>query len=188
MTEEKQYVLLARAQIGGAICEPGHVFTLAPGVRGPYKAVQVTPDLHASSLDAHLPYPFIGKSAGDWVDVPLFREVGAPATETIPVLVPPAPAAVPVPDADILDLPHAPASVPSPATWEDLVAHAGGPIEPPAPLPPVPPISFPVKIVPGAEAFHSPHPLPLPPPPAPPPPHAPLAHWVPTVEKPDTGA
>lgn len=36
----KRYRLLARAEIDGAIREPGYVFTLAEGERGPHRPLQ----------------------------------------------------------------------------------------------------------------------------------------------------
>jgi hypothetical protein len=39
---QKQYRLLARAQIDGAVREPGYVFTLKDGERGPYKTIVQT--------------------------------------------------------------------------------------------------------------------------------------------------
>ena len=35
----KRYQLLVRAQINGALCEPGHIFTLPDGVKGPHRTV-----------------------------------------------------------------------------------------------------------------------------------------------------
>jgi hypothetical protein len=37
--EQKRYRLLARAQLDGEVRQPGYVFTLADGERGPHKAV-----------------------------------------------------------------------------------------------------------------------------------------------------
>jgi hypothetical protein len=36
---QKRYRLLARAQVDGAVREPGYVFTLAEGGRGPHKTM-----------------------------------------------------------------------------------------------------------------------------------------------------
>lgn len=46
--------LLARAEIDGAIREPGYVFTLADGERGPHRArLPVHPSINASHIAGH---------------------------------------------------------------------------------------------------------------------------------------
>jgi hypothetical protein len=45
----KRYRLLARAQLDGEVREPGYVFTLAEGERGPFKTVVASNDGAAAS-------------------------------------------------------------------------------------------------------------------------------------------
>jgi hypothetical protein len=42
--EPKRYRLLARAQMDGEVREPGYVFTLAEGERGPHKTMVASND------------------------------------------------------------------------------------------------------------------------------------------------
>lgn len=72
---EKQYRLLVRAQMHGALREPGYVFTLGEGEVGPHRTV-VASD-HGAQITDHL------GSAERLEDIPLYEEVTEP--------VPPAP-------------------------------------------------------------------------------------------------
>jgi len=66
---QKRYRLLARAQINGAVREPGYVFTLAPGEKGPMKTVVASQ--HGAQLVDHL------SGGQELVDEPLYEEVVA---------------------------------------------------------------------------------------------------------------
>ncbi len=60
--------LLQRAQMHGAVREPGYVFTLAPGERGPHKTVLAS-NAGAQIVD-HI------NQAGGLKDVPLYEVIG----------------------------------------------------------------------------------------------------------------
>ncbi len=62
--------LTARAQIDGAIRDPGYIFTLGDDERGPHKAVRpVHPSIHSSHVAGHDHPPSEG------ADEPLFVEL-----------------------------------------------------------------------------------------------------------------
>lgn len=63
----KQYRLLARAELHGAIRDPGFVFTLADGEVGPRRTV-VASD-HGAQITDHM------NASESLVDVPLYEEV-----------------------------------------------------------------------------------------------------------------
>jgi hypothetical protein len=65
-----QYRLLARAEMHGAIREPGYVFTLAEGEIGPHRTV-VASD-HGAQITDHM------NATQDMVDVPLYEEIKEP--------------------------------------------------------------------------------------------------------------
>jgi hypothetical protein len=79
----KQYRLLVRAQMHGAVQEPGYVFTLAEGERGPHRTV-VASNVggmawrHAKELtpaDAGWPAGWIMPEEPTMYDQPLFEPV-----------------------------------------------------------------------------------------------------------------
>lgn len=61
------YRLLARAELDGAIREPGYLFALADGEKGPHRTV-VASD-HGAQITDHM------NATQDMVDVPLYEEV-----------------------------------------------------------------------------------------------------------------
>jgi len=65
-----QYRLLARAEMHGAIRDPGYVFTLAEGEIGPHRTV-VASD-HGAQITDHM------NATQDMVDVALYEEVKEP--------------------------------------------------------------------------------------------------------------
>jgi len=63
----KKYRLLAKAQIDGEVREPGYVFTLPEGVKGPMKTIITKHDQHN---------PIGGERIlGKYEDIPLYEEV-----------------------------------------------------------------------------------------------------------------
>ena len=62
-----QYRLLAKAQIDGAVREPGYVFTLPEGVRGPHRTVIDAHDMHDPKGGERI--------MGKYRDIPLYEEV-----------------------------------------------------------------------------------------------------------------
>lgn len=64
---DKKYVLTARAQINGTLQEPGFVFALKDGEKGPHRT-GVASD-HGTNFD---------NKAGALVDVPLYAEYKEP--------------------------------------------------------------------------------------------------------------
>lgn len=62
----KRYRLTARAEMHGEVRDPGYVFTLQDGEKGPHRAVSQRPDgSHAAP----------GNAPGKLVDEPLYREL-----------------------------------------------------------------------------------------------------------------
>ena len=68
-----KYRLLERAQIDGAVRDPGYVFELPEGVRGPHRSVITKHELHASSIDSNMDEWFTGRWACQAEDVPCFE-------------------------------------------------------------------------------------------------------------------
>lgn len=64
----KRYVLLEKAQMYGALREPGFVFTLAEGEKGPHRTVVASN--HGAQIADHM-----GAEQPSLVDVPLYAEV-----------------------------------------------------------------------------------------------------------------
>lgn len=75
MSDVKRYRLLAKAEIDGAVREPGYIFTLAEGQVGPHRTVLASS--HGAQLVDHL------QQSQDLADVPLYEEIveAAPAPE-----------------------------------------------------------------------------------------------------------
>ncbi len=64
----KRYRLTARAQMDGELRDPGYVFTLPEGVKGPHRAVSAQPGANiADRINGDAPV----------VDEPLYRELSA---------------------------------------------------------------------------------------------------------------
>lgn len=81
----KHYRLLAKAQIDGTVRDIGYEFERPDDWVGPHKAVQLTPDLHAASIDAITEGPFTEAVAPQWRDIPLYEEiVELPAAQQVP--------------------------------------------------------------------------------------------------------
>lgn len=72
-----QYRLLARAELDGAIREPGYIFTLADGEIGPHRTV-VASD-HGAQITDHM------NATQEMVDIPLYEEVKEPVVAIDPV-------------------------------------------------------------------------------------------------------
>ena len=66
----KRYRLLTKAQIHGAVREPGYVFTLAEGERGPHRTVVASN--HGAQITDHI------NTAQELRDVPLYEEYHEP--------------------------------------------------------------------------------------------------------------
>ena len=62
----KRYRLTARAEMHGEVRDPGYVFTLEDGQKGPHRTVSPRPD---GSVAA------VGNAPGQMVDEPLYREL-----------------------------------------------------------------------------------------------------------------
>lgn len=62
-----KYRLLARAQLHGEVREPGYIFTLEDGEKGPHRTVRSSD--HGAQLVDHI------AQASDLVDEPLYEEV-----------------------------------------------------------------------------------------------------------------
>ncbi len=86
----KRYRLLAKAQINGILHDVGYEFEAPDDWVGPKKAVLMTPDLHASSIDAVQDGPFTGPFAPKVTDIPLYEEIveSAPVVEEEPATAP----------------------------------------------------------------------------------------------------
>jgi flagellar motility protein MotE (MotC chaperone) len=66
----KQYRLLTRAQLHGAIRDPGYIFTLAEGELGPHRTVVASN--HGAQITEHM------NTQQELVDQPLYEEVKEP--------------------------------------------------------------------------------------------------------------
>lgn len=71
---DKKYALTARAQINGSIQEPGFVFTLKDGEKGPHRT-GVASD-HGANFD---------NESGALVDVPLYEEYKEPEAPEVKI-------------------------------------------------------------------------------------------------------
>jgi hypothetical protein len=72
----KRYRLLTRAQMHGAVREPGYVFTLAEGELGPHRTVVASN--HGAQITDHM------DAKQDLVDVPLYEEHIEPEAKLAP--------------------------------------------------------------------------------------------------------
>lgn len=66
----KRYRLLARAELDGAIRDPGYIFTLADGVLGPHRTVKATNK--GAQITDHM------NMEEALVDEPLYNEIVEP--------------------------------------------------------------------------------------------------------------
>jgi hypothetical protein len=66
----KRYRLLTRAQLHGAIREPGYIFTLAEGDLGPHRTVVASN--HGAQITEHM------NAQQELVDVPMYEEFKEP--------------------------------------------------------------------------------------------------------------
>lgn len=69
----KRYRLLARAEMQGALREPGYVFTLEEGKLGPHRTV-VASD-HGAAVGGHYRIGGDADKHDSLVDVPLYEEI-----------------------------------------------------------------------------------------------------------------
>jgi hypothetical protein len=84
----KRYRLRAKAQIDGTVRDPGYEFDRPDDWIGPHRTEMLSPDLHASSIDAVMDGRFTGPTAPRCVDIPLYEEIVAPS-QNVMLLMPP---------------------------------------------------------------------------------------------------